>query len=145
LRLFAFFAFFKFRIEVIAAVESLVLKSRFLMSYAQHLSKSLLAFMLFLMASPAAIDQSLAQEKKRPRLSVDLAQFLGDSTHTKLEVYQGIDRSGLVYQKANQVFVASFSKRFWSPIRSITKTKLNVVNSLFSQRPFCWNLEVIES
>ena len=78
------------------------------MSSAQHLSKSLLAFMLFLMASPPAIDQSLAQEKKRPRLSVDLAQFLGDSTHTKLEVYQGIDRSGLVYQKANQVFVARF-------------------------------------
>ncbi len=78
------------------------------MYYAQHLSKSLLAFMLFLMASPPAMDQSLAQEKKRPRLSVDLAQFLGDSTHTKLEVYQGIDRSGLVYQKANQVFVARF-------------------------------------
>ena len=63
---------------------------------------------LFLIFSFILAANYISAQQKRPRISVDFAQFQGDSTRTKLEIYQSISRDNLVYSSQGNVFVANF-------------------------------------
>ncbi len=57
---------------------------------------------------PNRVDGVFAENQKPLRLSVDVAKFLGDSTHIRTEVCQSFNRQGLTYEKSNIGFIARF-------------------------------------
>ncbi|MCG8603384.1 GWxTD domain-containing protein [bacterium] len=63
------------------------------------------AYSLILSNSVAGV---FAEDQKPLRLSVDVAKFQGDSSHTKIEVCQSINRQGLTYKKRRLGFIARF-------------------------------------
>lgn len=71
-----------------------------------HLLFPLLVYSLI---SPNSVTGLFAQDQTPLRLSVDVARFRGDSTHTKLEIYQSIGRQGLTYYEQSKIgFIANF-------------------------------------
>ena len=70
-----------------------------------HIFFSLSLYSLIL---PDFVPELFAQNQKPLRLSLDVARFRGDSSHTKLEVYQSISREGLTYKKSPIGFIARF-------------------------------------
>ena len=68
----------------------------------------LFSLLLYSLILPNFVVGLFAQDQKPLRLSVEVAKFRGDSTHTKLEIYHSIGRQGLTYKKSNIGFIARF-------------------------------------
>lgn len=74
----------------------------------RYLKLTFFCLMLHTLIFPDFVAGQLAQPQKPLRLSVDVAKFRGDVTHTKLEIYQSINRQGLKYKNNNPGYIARF-------------------------------------